>query len=457
MGQPTLSLSFSSPYQFSNPPSSLNYGISIPSSLVEKPETETKVESPAQGILDSVERLSWIQRLFTSSVCIQRDDGQKVHVSFQSLLKKALSVDGQQADRPLSTSMQKRFIETLDPIEGLPLTEEKVAQFFQDFRTKDMLAVLKDGSKEAIEKQSKQQLDEMRTRHLKVLKLDREAIERELKPGDVLFYQSDESEEEIITFGQHFEDLLTLSPKERQAYRFQHVALYIGDGKVAEATTANGHDVRIISVDDPAFNKDNLGKFWVARFHDPELAKEVAEVAKTVAREAPKSSDEGAPALPKSLFWSKLSHYFGGEKYHGYGYIQAGRSVWHPANFGPFARYRYLKQYSDDHNGEIPRDFFKKKHFFCSYFGSYCYQTAESRRIMPQILGENDRPKKGVTFFGTGILRGLWARTRSLWHWSKMSKEVQLKFDAKRMTPYDFRNYVQRNPHQFKDMFLITA
>ena len=74
---------------------------------------------------------------------------------------------------------------------------------------------------------------------------------------------------------------------------------------------------------------------------------------------------------------------------------------------------------------------------------------------MPGILGEDDAPLTGITPIGTGIFRDLWARIRRIANWGAMSKAVKLQFDAKRLTPFDFRQFTVRNPDLFKDVFIV--
>jgi len=343
----------------------------------------------------------------------------------------------------LAKAVDRAAMEWIEPVIGEPVTLAKLKKIFEEFRGADFLIRLSGAKEESFAKQLvEERIRILKNRRIEVLNYDSNALTRKLRPGDVIFKKIDEANSHIVVTGQWLFQPFISGKKEREAYKYSHVALYIGDGKIAEAVPhAGGSEVRILKLDDPRFALDTNCKneYLVARPKDASLGLEAAEVAARVAQEAAPVSEEFQRETPFK-----------------YNKIQAIRSIWHSASFGPFARYRYLKQYIDDHRKQLPRDFLGLKSFFCSYFVGYAYQTAESRRIMPKLLGRQDGPPLGITRFDTAVFRGLWARLRRFQVWGQMSRHVQMQFDAKRMTPQDLRNFMVRNRNLFEDQFLIS-
>ncbi len=394
-------------------------------------------------LLDKVETINYLEWFFVSGIKVQRNDGSESILKTTSLFEQFLSVANQRI-APGSLASNKKlhqlFLEAIHPIDGGLITEKDLEKLFDDLRSSKFLNALKEDQRKAVKSSIEEHLENFKIRHLQSLPFDVESMKANLKPGDLFCYQKRSKIPGIIIKGQTIQHIFTPSLKERQAHRFSHLAIYLGGGQVAEASTsAEGMNVRIVSLDDPRFALEGKGVYYITRYRDESIAKEAADVARKVARLAPPVGECKCPTP------------------HRYAYFQAARAVlpWHPSNFGPFGRYRYLKQYIDDRRGEIPKDFFKNKDFYCSYFAGYCYQTAESRRVMPAILGKDDAPLTGITPVGKGIFRDLWARIRRIANWSAMSEAVKLQFDAKRLTPFDFRQFIVRNPDLFKDVFVI--
>ena len=413
---------------------------SCASAIIAKP---VEVQKKPLTLLENVSTLNHLEWFFVSGIKVERNDGSKCILKTKSLFERFLTVTGQKI-APESLASNKKlhqfFLEAINPIDGRLITEKDLEKIFADFRSPDFLNTLKGAERKAVKSAIETQLERFKIRHLQRLPFNVETLKANLKPGDLFCYQERGAPPGIIIKGQTIEHFFTSSPKERQAHRFSHIAMYIGDGQAAEASTSDeGMNVRIVNLDDPRFILEGKDVYYITRYHDETLAKEAAEVARRVAHLAPPVGECKCPTP------------------HRYAYFQAARAVlpWHPSSFGPFGRYRYLKQYIDDRKGETPKDFFKNKDFYCSYFAGFCYQTAESRRVMPGILGEDDAPLTGITPVGTGIFRDLWARIRRIANWGAMSKAVKLKFDAKRLTPFDFRQFTVRNPHLFKDVFVV--
>jgi len=395
------------------------------------------------GLLGSI----WgrILNFFDCAIAIEDRNGNCSYVDVTKLAEELLKPDiGRPAASQFAAQtkqVQQLVLEYLHPVIGQPITWEKVEGLFQSFRTNEMLVRLRGADCPGVKAAVQERLESLKVRHLEVLDYGSEQVTRKLKVGDILFKKVHEEDFNPVVLGQTIAYPFMGAPKEREGYKFSHAAIYLGNGRIAEASPhLDGCEVRILPMDDPRFGLDPTQKtrFLVCRFHDEEIAREAAEIAESVAQ--PVSAYNGGPGDATEFQYTK---------------VHALRSLWHSASFGPFARYRYLKQYIDDHNGERPVDFIDLKSFFCSYFVGYCYQTAESRHVMPSILGEEDSPKKGITTFGTALFRGLWARLRRMCHWKEMSEAVKLQFDAKRLTPQNFRNFTTAHPELFRDVLML--
>ncbi len=370
-----------------------------------------------EGLLGSI--LGRILNAFEWTIAVEDEGGNRVWVDVGSLTKELLG-----GVAPASKRLQNLVLENLQPVIGKEVTWRKVEALFSDFRTAEQPAV--------------ERLESLKMRHLEVLDYGSSSVMSKLKPGDIFFKKVHEEDSHPVVLGQSIAYHFMSAPKEREGHKFSHAAVYLGNGRIAEASPHHdGCEVRSVSLDDPRFALDaeHSNRYLVCRFHDESLAREAAQVAESVAQPV-------VAAEATEFKYSKL---------------QALRSIWHSASFGPFARYRYLKQYIDDHKGERPVDFMQKKGFFCSYFVGYCFQTAESRRTMPPILGDEDRPTQGWTTIGSAVFRGLWARLRRLGHWNEMSEAVKLQFDAKRLTPQNLRNFTVAHPELFKDVLMLRA
>ncbi|MBS0652551.1 MAG: hypothetical protein JSR39_03395 [Verrucomicrobia bacterium] len=386
-----------------------------------------------------------VLNLFEHTIAIEDRNGACSYVKVSKLTEELLKPD---MGRPAAShfaaqtkQVQQLVLENLQPIIGQPITWEKVEGLFQAFRTSEMLTRLRGADCPAVKQAVSERLESLKHRHLEVLEYGSAEVTSKLKVGDILFKKVHEDDFNPVVLGQTIAYPFMGAPKEREGYKFSHAAIYLGNGRIAEASPhLDGCEVRSLPMNDPRFGLDGVHKtrFLVCRFHDEEIAREAAEIAESVAQ--PVSAYNGGPGDATEYQYTK---------------VHAMRSLWHTASFGPFARYRYMKQYIDDHKGEKPIDFIDLKSFFCSYFVGYCYQTAESRRVMPAILGEEDAPKKGYTSIGSAIFRGLWARLRRICNWKEMSDAVKLQFDAKRLTPQNFRNFTTAHPELFRDVLML--
>lgn len=388
----------------------------------------------------------WCLSICSYAICVLDEKTNKnFYINVKDVVRHLCRVDNAKISSETLASSEKinrLVLEILSPSIRDEVSSKTLEAFFRDFRSslvKTQLKFAKDLS--AAEGVAVKQLTTLKNRDLKILRFERAELVSKLKPGDVLFKKMPDDSSHIVALGQRI--VRVIVGEEREAYKYSHAAIYLGNGKIAEATPAHGCDVRITDLTHSKFAlKEGSGiQYIVARCADSRLAKQAADVAKKVAGEVKSCGvQEGSQCTP-----------------HKYSNINAGRSIYHSQWFGPFARHRYIKQYIDDSKKEMPVDFIARKKFFCSYFVGYCYQTAESRKVIPEILGADDEPLKAHTTFGKAISRGIWARLRRYQTWNQMSEKVKMQYDAAWLTPQDLRNFMRGHRELFKDEFLVRA
>jgi len=370
-----------------------------------------------------------------------KSGNQDFYINLSDFAKKACEVENSSLSPELFANaalLQVLFYETLSPIIGDATTIDTVNEVYKQFRSANVtdLTCASDDQEAlslAIEGIEKLKLERL---GVDIIRYDAYDLESRLQPGDILFKRQLAMQDHPVVLGQGLARPLLFSKRvEREAYKYSHAAIYIGDGKIAEAVPHDsGDEIRILNLSDPRFalDSEHEAAYMVARPTDPTLGEEAAEAAKKVAEEVPPADQEQEVTTHRYTKW------------------QALRSLYHPVNFGPYARYHYLKQYEDARHDRPPVEFTDEKNFFCSYLVGYAYQRAESCRVCPQMLGENDAPSEGlVPVIGTPIRREAWALLRRLQHYTEMDEKIKLKFHAKRLTPQDLANYVINNPQLF--------
>jgi len=384
----------------------------------------------------------WILSLFDSALRIYDEKTCKYfYLRTRDIVRHLCAIPNTGVAQIIPSTSKKithLVLENLNPLTGVTPTAEKVSHFFREFRTPTFIQqLMATNESEETSALAVKRLEDFKNRHLTIIPFDDVAITHHLKPGDIFFRKIPENETNLVVTGQRLFAPF-LRNKERQGHTFSHVGIYIGNGKIAEAVPAeHGSDVRIISIHHPEFILSSKYQYLISRFKDEDLALSAAVIAAWIAKDDTYSDP-----------------HFEAVKYNKF---EAGSSLCHPSNFGFFGRYRYLKQFIDDRVRDIPANILGRKNFFCSYFAGYCYQVAESRTLIPSLLGKCNIPSQENTWLNRPFFRELWARIRRCQFWNKMSKEIAFQFDAKRTSPHKLRNFMLQRPDLFRDLYLIKA
>ncbi len=174
-------------------------------------------------------------------------------------------------------------MEILNPIIRDEISIAKVATLFTEFRSADFLKELKGAKGGEYAKQIvEERLVALKNRHLTILTYDANELTKKLRPGDLIFKKQHESNSHIVVTAQKLLQPFIFGRKEREGYKYSHVALYIGDGKLAEAVPHyGGSEVRIVRLHDPCFALDasSTTQYLISRPTDTSLGKVAAEVA----------------------------------------------------------------------------------------------------------------------------------------------------------------------------------
>lgn len=394
------------------------------------PDSNLNLVDPLANCQKSTGIIGWLKNFFGWTIRVV--DGNNVLYFDKSDLLAKLCLN-----LPTAPAAQKQLselmVEVLNPVQGLPITIDKVRTVFQEIRTSFLDNPFDD---------LKTRFEELKTRRFKVLTYDAKELEKNLKPGDIFFYKNPEDTiARVQNVFSHF--CRATSHFDREGYKYTHAAIYVGNGEVAEAVMGmdNGVQLRLIKLDDPRFdlNKHPNNNYLITRPADEKMAFRASEIARTVVTEA---VPVGAPQSNNGK--------------HKYAFLKAARSLYHRADFGFFAKARYIKQYLDRKQGSAPLDFMSPNDFYCSNFVGYCLQTAESEGVLPRMIGNSEPPKVPVFLpFTKAVVRDLWARVERWKNLFSLDEKVKMKFDAKWFTPQDFRHFVVSHEELFKDMLFL--
>lgn len=314
-----------------------------------------------------------------------------------------------------------------------------------------------------------------------------------LRPGDILFFQHREDNPDktvrAIKMGQKVAQLWLKGELDPQSETHTHVAIYIGQGKFAEAVSSKTkEDVRIVSFDD--YEKMQLKQgdgrsYRISRLQNTQIAKEAARLAKKYAEdkvpikkgisllkdiallpnasrkekiiELFKLGTENLVALAKKIKESRPINYLTTQLR--YSIRKAFGSLFGNANFNSEARAHIWRQVVEMHNNrKLPLDKQGNRlEFFCSELVTECIQRANVKVLLPWISSKINEPIPTFT-------RNKKADIKNMDRWvAKMMKEhphlldkMLMQFHPQFVSPQKLRSLVESNPHLFKDVATIV-
>lgn len=272
---------------------------------------------------------------------------------------------------------------------------------------------------------------------------NKEWMKTNLQPGDIMicryFHGAKRGLIDGAIYGlQTLHEMGVDGKREKESTFNGHVAIYIGEGKIAEASIGGGHDIRILDVDHEQVKIEKGMQFeWVVvRPKDSSFAQRVAQLATQYA-----DTEEEVMAN-------------NGKSEARYAFLTGMRALYHNTLFRNGAKGMLIKEYYDQLRGENkPTHVMKgKRDFYCSEFASYVLQSAEANQVLPKILTEEDR----VAEDANTLQAGLKARRMARKYADELDQQIQMQYDPKWMTPVKFRQFVIQHPELFEDLYRLV-
>jgi hypothetical protein len=299
----------------------------------------------------------------------------------------------------------------------------------------------------------------------------------ELRKGDIIFFQNTGklkgAIDKGIVGGQKLAQRWIKGKLDPVSETYTHVAIYIGNGKFAEATPGSepGHDVRILDFNHFSMKlKEGEGyEYRITRPKDPEMARRAAELAeKTAEYKDSRTTESVLTTSQKGRFETQLKYDKPG----------AGGSLLGPSKFDNKAKKKAIvggiishqQQAGAPHPVSLKKESGKDRSFFCSYYVSYCLQAGNASVEMPEILEKlRSKGPKGVRFaqdleMFLKLDLSIKETVRALHRVSKnivkaypdILDSLTAKYDPKYMSPQRFRKMVSDNPDLYQDVMRIV-
>lgn len=340
-------------------------------------------------------------------------DRQVQHVLF-------LYLNPYEESNPSENEFDKR-IEKLIALQTRPVSEEIDCKKFTDLLRND--------------------LDDL---GVEKITYNKEWMETNLEPGDIMIcrYYHDANRGLIdgSIYGlQTLHEMGVDGMREKESTFNGHVVIYIGEGKIAEASIGGGHDIRILDVDHDEVRIEKGYRFeWVVvRPKDASFAQRAAQLASQYADTEEEVKENNGKSEGRYAFLTGL------------------RALYHNTLFRHGAKGMLIKEYYDQLRGENkPTHVMKgKRDFYCSEFVSYVLQSAEANQVLPEILSEEDR----VAEDANTLQAGLKARRVARKYADALDERITMQYDPKWMTPVKFRQFVVQHQELFEDVYRLVA
>lgn len=319
-----------------------------------------------------------------------------------------------------------------------------------------------------------------------------EDIKKNLKPGDILFFQHREKKLAwsgvAIVNGQKLAQLWLRGELEPQSETYTHAAIYIGNGKFAEAVNSDKkEDVRIFSFDDDPklmLKEGDERSYRVCRPQNHKIALRAARLAKQYADDKTQAKraasvvqtlkgtgsttvkeeiakwfkrgeenlanliDKFREGIPNDYLKTKLN----------YSLTKAATSVFGDADFRNKAKEQVWRQIIELKNkAEMPRTGEEPTQFFCSEFVTECIQRGNVMQLLPWISKKIKEPIPKLTGNSMADKRitQKWVDRMMKEHPNLLDKLV-MQFDPKYVSPQKLRSIIGSNPQLFKDVISIV-
>lgn len=255
------------------------------------------------------------------------------------------------------------------------------------------------------------------------------------EPGDIVFMHSNDDKHDIVR-GQKFARKFMRGTQEHNIHKTLHVVFYLGDGKIAHST--NPHEkseagVQIMDIQDfVTFSDEDTSHFTVCRPKNKSIAENAVQLALSLDLTTP--SKKLRYSIPLAI-----------------------NSIFHSSNFGAEAKKRAFLAYARGPENILNDSRGKNRDFFCSYFVGWCLQNGESRKVIDNLLKEYPQiPRPPKTPPEPESKSVEWSKMMAKTYGHLLDEQMQMKFDAKHMTPQKLRSIIIDNPAVFQDVVKIV-
>lgn len=282
------------------------------------------------------------------------------------------------------------------------------------------------------------------TQMVQCIDFDKEKLLEQLRPGDVLFKYHPQNSDGIEFFnlvdglirGAQFITKKYTKTSTSFSKNIVHASIYAGDGTISEAV-AQG--VLLSSLDDERIllKPGMTCGYIVVRPLNSDFGESAGKIARDLT------------SLPEGSL-------------HKYSVAKGLHSLVSSSSFDQHALKRYLKGAAYAHGAAAPLSSKGYRKFYCSYFVAWCWQTAESKKVLEEV-NQHLREDERITFPNLNDLdpsvagRRLhrWAAQMESKHSSLLKEHIRLTLDAKRATPQRLYGFVLEHPEMFEHVLVI--
>ncbi len=320
---------------------------------------------------------------------------------------------------------------------------------------------------------------------------NRDELLKTLKPGDIFVsyaYQSYTMTQFAIRNGQKLTKPF-IQGTDSESHHAKHVAIYLGEGKIAEASHMEGGiDVRILDIDHSMFRL-NTGAYAEYRVYRPKADQHFEGMAELAVEAAKKCADYVPEKFElKSSISKKLRKVLLYGTHYKYSCSLAVKSLLTSSRFDDLAKKRFLKNLATQLlpvKNHLTKN--GRRYFFCSYFVGWMLQAAQAQDVYhkleklglklpnltfspptkPKVLLKPDSMsdkeygeklnqqeaeyQKAVREYEKNVNQVIskWAKENATKYSKELDECVDLQINTKRMTPQKFVAYMNLNPEKY--------
>ncbi|MCE5293020.1 MAG: hypothetical protein LLF94_00215 [Chlamydiales bacterium] len=265
--------------------------------------------------------------------------------------------------------------------------------------------------------------------------ISEEVLRDKLMPGDIFLSYYPESTDAVagvISLGEKLAKQVYVKGN-KDSHNFVHAALYLGDGRIAEAVS-DGVRINELSGDRFKLKPGMKHGFLVIRPENAKLGAEAARIADELSAQSPEEKTK-----------------------HEYSIMQALGAVVSHGKLEKQGIKRYLMGACYQANNLQPTNKNGIRSFFCSYFVGWAFQVGEATSVVKKLNIEFPTIDKRLSHAEQGKAISKWATEVTNKHYKALQGAIHLQFDPKYSTPQHLYLYCLSHPELFSQEMLIVA